>query len=120
MPTRRIPTQEWKTTFDSLSRTYRGALVSVEIMTRRFGDQPQVRKVALGGITSDPSGVTIETAMRPSEHLGHRVERPRAVWIHENADGAVTALEVQSTDGTGTLLTFDSPVRPEMLDAAVE
>jgi hypothetical protein len=120
MTTKRIPTREWQTTLDSLSRTYRGALVSVEIMSRRVGDQPQVRKVPLGGITSDSSGITIETSRRPAEHLGHRIERPRAVWIHEREDGAVTALEVQATDGTGTLLTFQSPMRPEMLDAAVE
>ena len=120
MRTRNIPSGQWRQTFDDLSRAFDGAMVSLEIVGKEFGAQPEVVDQSLRGISSDRSGVTIRVARPRTMHLEHRVPRPKEVRIVETDEGAVMAVEIEENEGTHTLLHFRSPARPEMFDPAVE
>ena len=119
MPTRKIAPSDWKPTLDSLSRVYHGALVSLEILSREFGDQPHFYDLPLNGVSVDRSEIAFQV-LKNRDHVTHRVPSATTLWIHEREDGAVAALEVLGADGSGTLMTFKSPIRADILDRAVE
>lgn len=120
MQTKRIPPDQWRRTLDDLSRSYDGALVSLEILGNEIGAQPEVLDQPFGGINGDRGGVTIRIAKPAGIHLQHLIAHPSELRIVETDDGAVMAIEIEEREGTHTLLHFRSPMRPELLDAAVE
>ena len=120
MHTRKIPRDLWRATFDELSRAYDGAIVSLEIMGDALGAETEAVNVPLHGITADRSGVTIRVSRPAGIHLEHTVAHPQDVRIVESDEGALIAVEIEEREGTHTLLHFRSPVRPALLDRAVE
>ena len=120
MLTRQISKQEWRSTLDSLSRTYAGSIVSLEVAGGEVGAEEQLRNQPLRGITSDRSGVSVIVEKKDGIHIGHRIAQPEIVRLVETSDGSVMAVEIEETDGTCSLIRFRSAVRPEVLDAAVE
>lgn len=120
MHTRKIPENLWRRTLDDLSRAYDGAIVSLEIMGDTLGAESEAVNVPLHGITSDRSGVTIRVSRPAGIHLEHTVAHPRDVRLIETDEGALMAVEIEEGEGTHTLLHFRSPVRPALLDRAVE
>lgn len=119
MKTRHVPSDQWRSTLDALSRTYDGAVVSLEIVDQALGAQNEILDQPLRGISSDRSGVTIRVA-RPEGHLDHLVPHPCDVRIVETDDGAVMAVEIRESEERHALLHFRSPVRAELLDPSVE
>lgn len=119
MHSTRIPEGKWRAMLDSLSRTYAGSLVSVEIAGGDVGAEGQLHDQPLRGITADRSGVNIMVGRYPF-HFDHRISSPEVVRVVEAEDGAVMAVEIEETGGTCSLIRFRSAVRPELLDAAVE
>jgi len=119
MHTKKIPTDLWRRTLDDLSRTYEGAIVSLEVLGNEVGAQPEVLDQPLRGLSSDRGGVTIRFA-KPAGHLEHLIAHPSDLRIVETDEGAVMAVEIEEREGTHTLLHFRSPARPEMFDPAVE
>lgn len=115
MRTKQILTNDWRRTLDTLSRSYDGALVSLEIVGGDVGAEEEFRDQPLRGITSDRSGVTVQIAS-----LDHHVARPQKLRIVESEEGAVMAIEIEDADGMHSFLRFRSPMRPELLDPAVE
>lgn len=120
MQTKLIHAPDWRQTLDSLSRSYHGALVSLEIVGGEVGAEEEVRDQPLGGITSDPAGMTVQIERPDGLHLDHHVAHPEALRIVETDEGAVMAIEIEDVDGMHSLLRFCSPMRPEILDPAVE
>ena len=120
MHTRKIPRELWRPTLDELSRAYDGAIVSLEVMGDTIGAENEAVNVPLHGITADRSGVTIRVSRPAGIYLAHTVAHPKDVRIIETDEGAVMGVEIAEGEGTHTLLYFRSPVRPELLDRAVE
>ena len=120
MRTKNIPAGQWRQTFDDLSRAFDGAIVSLEIVGKDVGAQPEVLDQPLRGLSADRSGVTIRVDKPRAMHLEHRVPNPKEVRIVETDEGAVMAVEIEENEGTHTLLHFRSPARPELFDPAVE
>jgi hypothetical protein len=120
MRTQHVPSDQWRRTLDDLSRTFDGALVSLEIVGNDVGAQPQILDQPLRGLSSDRSGMTIRFARPTGAHLEHLIAHPSDLRIVESDEGAVMAVEIEEREGTHTLLHFRSPVRPELLDPAVE
>lgn len=120
MQTKQIETADWRQTLDALSRSYDGALVSLEIVGGEVGAEEEIRDQPLRGITADRSGMTVQIERPGRLHLDHHVPHPTALRIVETDEGAVMAIEIEDTEGMHSLLRFRSPMRPEIFDPAVE
>jgi hypothetical protein len=120
MHTKNVPENLWRRTLDDLSRTYNGAIASLEIVGGDVGAETAVVDQPLRGITADRDGVTIGFASPRGLHVQHRIEHPRDLRIVETDEGAVMAVELEEREGTSTLVHFRSPMRPEIFDPAVE
>ena len=120
MKTQHVPSDQWRSTLDDLSRAYDGAIVSLEIVGNEVGAQPEVFNQPLRGLTSDRGGVTIRIAKPAGIQLEHLIAHPTELRIVESDEGAVMAVEIEESGGTHTLVHFRSPARPELFDPAVE
>jgi len=120
MQTKRIPANLWRRTLDDLSRTYDGAEVSLEIVGNDVGAQSEVIDQPLRGLSADRGGVTIAIEKPAGIHLQHVIAHPSDLRVVESDEGAVIAVEIEEREGTHTLVHFRWPIRPELLDAAVE
>jgi hypothetical protein len=118
--TQHVPSKLWRRTLDDLSRAYDGAILSLEVVGKDVGAQPEVIDQALRGLTSDRGGVTIRFAKSAGSHLAHLIAQPCDLRIVESDEGAVMAVEIEESEGTHTLLHFRSPSRPDVFDPAVE
>jgi|ERR1051325_6666515 hypothetical protein len=110
-----IPAQCWRPSLDTVSRTYAGAMVSVDVDHPDFGRHAEVRTQPLGGITADRSGIIVHVA-----HLDHTVRNPSALRFTETGEGALADIEIDGRDGARTIVRFQSPVNPDLLHPAVE
>ncbi|HEX7832814.1 MAG TPA: DUF5335 family protein [Thermoanaerobaculia bacterium] len=119
MRTQHVPWTRWRETLDDLSRTYDGAIVSLEIVGDDVGAQPEVIDQPLRGLSSDRSGVTIRIA-NSTGNLEHLIRHPRDLRIVETDEGAVMAVEIEENEGLHTLVHFRSPAIPELLDPTME
>jgi hypothetical protein len=120
MQTKQIAAVDWRRTLDALSRSYDGALVSLEIVGGEVGAEQEICDQPLRGITSDRSGLTVQIERSGRVHLNHHVAHPEAVRIVETDDGAVMAVEIEDMDGMHSFLWFRSPMRAALLDPGVE
>ena len=120
MQTRQIQAADWRQTLDALSRSYDGALVSLEIVGGEVGAEEELRDQPLRGISSDRSGVTIQIERAGALHVDHHVAHPEALRIVETDQGAVMAIEIEDVEGMHSFLRFRSPMRAEIFDPAVE
>lgn len=120
METIRVPSSMWGKTFDELSRSFTGAVASLEIVGGEVGAEQEVRNQPLGGISYDRSGVTVQFEKRGGLRLEHRVADPRTVRIVSTNEGAVIAVEIEDGKGNENFVRFRSPSRPDTLDKGVE
>jgi hypothetical protein len=120
METRRVPAAMWRTTFDDLSRSFAGAVASLEIVGGGLGAEEDVREQPLLGISSDRSGITVQFEKKGGIRFEHRVAEPTMVRIVTSNEGAVVAVEIEDRSGIENLVRFRSPARPEALDRGSE
>jgi Family of unknown function (DUF5335) len=120
MRTKHIQAADWRQTLDTLSRSYDGAMVSLEIVGGRVGAEEEIHDQPLRGISSDRSGMTVRIERPGRLHLDHRVAHPETLRIVETDEGAVMAIEIGDVQGMHSFLRFRSPMRPEISDPAVE
>jgi hypothetical protein len=115
MATREIPRESWIEFFNGFSRRHEGWLVNVEVLGK-IGAQTEARELPLEGISAEHGGrrvaITLGPRDRPAEHV---IEKPSHVRIEESG-GADLALQIESSEGEATLLSFRSPLPPEMVD----
>lgn len=124
MQTREIPRDEWSTFFDAFSRSHEGWLATVEVLGRDIGAQVEANDLPLVGVTAELKGgetdtVSIIMGEATGDHITHTVTRPTHVRVEQTESGAVEALQVESAEGSRTLLRFRSAVLPEMVDGIV-
>lgn len=119
MQTRQIPLSDWRRTLDDLSRSFSGALVSLEVAGGEVGAEEEVRDQPFRGMTSDRTGVTVQIE-KSSLHLDHRIAHPQKLRIVESDEGALVAVEIEDNGGVQHLVRFASPSRAEIFDPAVE
>jgi hypothetical protein len=120
MHTRQIPVPDWRQTLDDLSRSFSGALVSLEVVGGEVGAEEEVRDQPLRGLSSDRTGVTVQIEKVGGFHLDHRIAHPQKIRIVETTEGALIAVEIEDSGGIQNLVRFTSPARAEIFDRAVE
>jgi hypothetical protein len=110
MRTREIPREQWSRFFDDFSKQHAGWVVILEVLGADIGDQEEATRLPLVGISADvkdrESRMEIIVGGRPDAHVTHIINRPQHVWLTQPAAEAHEAVEVESADGTTTLVRF--------------
>jgi len=123
MQTREIPRDEWVAFFDSFSRQHEGWLVRLEVFGSDIGAQVEAEEMPLQGIAADlkdgEETISIIIGEAPEQHVAHSIAAPTHVRLEETEQGAQEVLQIESADGSTTLLRFRSAVLPEMVDGVV-
>lgn len=107
--TREIPRDAWDTFFTRFSQDHETQFVAVEVMGREIGAQVEGQSLLLSGIsTADDEGQSLALMFDSvnGEHLTHMVSNPTHVWLQRSAGNTDEALEIESADGTRTLVRF--------------
>jgi hypothetical protein len=107
--TKEIPRDAWDTFFSRFSNDHETQFVAVEIMGRDIGAQVEGSPLLLSGISRADDGGESLALMFDSvngEHLTHMVNNPTHVWVQRSAGNTDEALEIESADGTRTLVRF--------------
>jgi len=101
MDTTRIPTDQLATRFDRFTKQFllgeSTNTADIEILVPEWGDQFATEGTRLRGITYDSKEKAIEVYVEGGDH---RVVRPKEVWIEEEADGFIKAIEIVHEDAT--------------------
>lgn len=77
--------------------------VDIEVFQPIWGGQRAVREVRLNGITYDRNTNSLEFALATGDH---RVFEPDTVWVREESDGFLSAIEVIRPDGVREIVTL--------------
>ena len=113
MRNRLVPKSEWYRFFDNFSRRHVGRIATVHVFGPKLGSQIEARDMPLEGIVSsaDTTGpISIHLgAAPPRANIEHEIEEPKQVWVELSESGIEKALEVESKDGTKTMLEFGAP-----------
>jgi hypothetical protein len=111
MRDRQVPRAEWFNFFRGFSERHADSPATVRILSPRFGCQVEARDLPLEGIVADRMGcgpISIHAGRDPERHIEHEVANPIQVWVELADDGAEEALDIESDDGTKTLVIFGS------------
>jgi hypothetical protein len=109
MRNRLVPRTEWGRFFDAFSRRHRGRTATVRVFGPKIGSQVEARDLPLEGIVPRVAGVSAAIDILlgsppPGPNIEHHVVDPKEIWIELTDAGAEEALEIQSEDGTQTLV----------------
>lgn len=116
MATRDIPRESWREFFDGFSRRHQGWLVDVEVLGNDIGAQLEAEDLPLEGISADRGNKDISVALlRDGKVTEHFVTKPERVRLEEEG-GAEVAIEIDSSTGASTIVTFRSVASPEEVD----
>lgn len=104
-----IQKERWPDYFAELSKVYYGWGVTVEALDRELGDQPITDGLPLQGISFETKGsaagdLLIEMGDAGTPYEVHRIDQPRAVSAADTQPGIETDVQIDSKDGTSTLV----------------
>ena len=124
MATKEIPRPEWNSFFNAFSRQHEGWLATLEVFAPDVGAQEEAHELPLEGVSIASGNEAAETiaislGKDPADHITHIIAKPEHVWLEQTSEGANAALEIESADGTKTLLRFRSALPSEMVDGVV-
>jgi len=113
-----IPREEWSGFLDSFSKEHEGWIVNLEVVGAKLGDQEESTRLPLIGISADKGlqpRIEVIVGGRPEAHLTHIINGVKRVWLKAPEAPAHEAIQVESEDGTTTLVTFQhvSPTQAE-------
>ncbi|HEV8712653.1 MAG TPA: DUF5335 family protein [Candidatus Binatia bacterium] len=121
MLNKEIPREQWIKFFNDFSKQHEGWIVTLEVLGSDLGDQEEVSKLPLVGVSADlkdrESRIAIIVGGRPDAHLTHVINSPKRVWLKQPEEVAHDTIAIESEDGTTTLVRFHhiSPEETERL-----
>ncbi len=120
MQTVEIPREAWVHKLNEFTRIHEGWLVSLDVLAGDLGAQPQIRNLPLLGVSADridrDGTIAVSVARSASEHFTRIIEAVTGIQIERTDDGADAALQIETADGTRTILRFRAAVLPETVD----
>jgi len=120
MQTVEIRRQDWGHGLNEFTRIHEGWLVSLDVLGSDLGAQPEIDKLPLLGVSADridhDGTIAVSVARSASEHLTHIIEAATRIYIERTDAGADVALQIESADGTKTILRFRAAALPETVD----
>ena len=118
-----IPRKNWAKTLQAFSLMHEGWLISLEVLGPDLGAQQELHDLPLAEVVSERSErgdtITISVARSASGQLTHTIHRPTGVRIERTDEGADLALQIETADGTTTILQFRTAALPETVDGIV-
>jgi hypothetical protein len=110
MQTLEIPRTQWSRFFDKFSKEHEGWMVTLEVLGADIGAQEAVTRLPLVGIGAELQGpnsrMEIIVGGRPDAHFTHMISMPKRVWLKQPEEPGHEAVEIESADGTITLVRF--------------
>jgi hypothetical protein len=106
MATRKLAKSEWQTYFDRVSQSLGARQVTIEVAALGIGDQVEVDRLALNGLTYDPNSDVLEVV---TDAVDHMIRHPTEIYVAESAD-RLDSVEVLEHDGTKQIIKLTSPL----------
>ena len=123
MRTINIPHEVWTDRLNEFTNVHEGWLVSLDVLSPEIRAQPALENLPLLGVSvdhiDDDDSIVISVGRSATAHLTHVVHAVTRIDVEQTDDGADAALQVESVDGTKTILRFRSPALPETVDGLV-
>jgi hypothetical protein len=123
MRTVEIPREAWAQRLNEFTAIHEGWLVSLDVLAPEIGSQPEIRNLPLLGVSADridqDGAIVVSVAGSATEHLTHIIRAVTRIHVARTDDGADAALQIESADGTRTILRFRAAVLPELVDGIV-
>ncbi len=120
MQTVEIQPARWSQALAEFSALHEGWLISLDILSQTIGAQPEVRDLPLVGIVAEPERkgglIAISAAKVNGEQITHMIHSPTRVRLERMDDGVDAAMQIESAEGTTTILRLKTPARPETVD----
>lgn len=113
-----IDRDKWQTYLAEFSKRNAGRPVRLEVMSEELGAQPEAEKLPLEGITFESKGSldsSVEimlgrSAAAVDRHITHTISNVERIIPKLGTDGREDALDIESSDGTRTILVFETMV----------
>ena len=122
--TREIPRAEWPDFFSYFSERHDDEPFDVEVMGSEIGAQTESRNLRLRGISQVRSATDSALAVmfdgNDGTHLTHMVTRPEHVWVLHGGIDTAEVLEIESADGTMTLVHPTAAASPGVASPRME
>jgi uncharacterized protein DUF5335 len=103
--TRKLEPDQIQDYFDSFTKRFlrREAtnLADVEVTSMDLGDQFEAEGIQLSGVTYDSGKKELDVMLEGGDH---RLFKPSEVWVLEDTDGFVRAIEVILADGVKNII----------------
>jgi hypothetical protein len=123
MQTVEVPRKDWAATLNEFTAIHDGWLVSLDVLGADLGAQTEINNLPLLGVSGDhidhDGTVAVSVARSAKDHVTHIVDAVKRIYIERTDDGADQALQLESADGTRTILRFRVAVLPETVDGIV-
>ena len=123
MQTVEVPREAWARTLNEFTAIHEGWLMSLEVLSPIIGAHPEISNLPLLGVSADrvdhDDAITISAARGAADYTTHTIRAATRVYIERREDGADVALQIESADGTKTILRFRATALPETLDGVV-
>ncbi len=114
-----VEPKEWISFLDSFSRQHEGWLASIEV-AMPGGKLTEVVNRPLRGVSIDHADgkqrAYVEVGDTPDQCLTHVIESPRRIIFKRTWAGAHEGLELESANGSTTIIRFRCAMLPEMID----
>jgi hypothetical protein len=106
--TREIAKSEWQNFFSGFSDQHDDEPVEVQVIGSELGAQIEGQELHLRGISragkDEESDLALLLESVDGRHLTHMIEKPVHVWLQQTPDSTDKTLEIESADGTKTLV----------------
>ena len=123
MDTQEIARADWAGRLNEFTAVHDGWLVSVDVLNPDIGAQRQSENLPLLGVSADrinhDGSVAISVARPGGAHFTHVIRDVKRIHIEQTSDGADAGLQIESFDGTKTILRFRVVALPETVDGFV-
>ncbi|WP_037971637.1 DUF5335 family protein [Streptosporangium amethystogenes] len=103
--------EEWREFFDTMTRNYEGAEVTIEVMSKDFGDLLGAERLPLAYLEYDPKDDQFSAGVggrdgRYPVVLRHVIDHPQRILTDTLQQGTMRAFDVFDAEGGQTIVTL--------------